>query len=76
MPQVISRHAHPKAPPDEDAEPVTYTGIDYLQLVAGAGQAGAGEQLRLSNIAGEDRTGHGDGTQDDPTGHDEQDEGR
>ncbi len=73
---MIGRHAHPKAPPDEDAEPVTYTGIDYLQLVAGAGQAGAGEQLRLSNIAGEDRTGHGDGTQDDPTGHDEQDEGR
>lgn len=57
VPQVIGRHAHPKAPPDEDPEPVTCTGIDYLSLVAGAGQADAGEQLRLSSIAGEDGTG-------------------
>jgi putative transposase len=76
VPQVIGRHAHPKAPPDEDPEPVTCTGIDYLALIAGAGQAGAGEQLRLSNIAGEDRTGHGDATQDDRAGHDEPEEGR
>ena len=51
MPQVIGRHAHPKAPPDEDPEPVTYTGIDYLGLVAGTGQASDGEQLRLANLA-------------------------
>ena len=51
VPQVIGRHAHPKAPPDEDPEPVTYTGIDYLGLVAGTGQASDGEQLRLANLA-------------------------
>jgi putative transposase len=61
VPQVIGRHAHPKAPPDEDPEPVTWTGIDYLGLIAGTGQAAAGEQLRLSNIAGDDGTGHQEG---------------
>jgi putative transposase len=55
-PQVIGRHAHPKAPPDEDPEPITYTGIDYLGLIAAAGQAAAGEQLRLTNIAGDGDT--------------------
>jgi len=57
VPQVIGRHAHPKAPPDEDPEPVGYTGIDYLGLIAAAGQAAAGEQLRLSNLAGDDGAG-------------------
>ncbi len=55
---MIGRHAHPKAPPDEDPEPVTWTGIDYLALIASTGQAAAGEQLRLSNIAGDDPAGH------------------
>ena len=50
-PQVIGRHAHPKAPPDEDPQPVGYTGIDYLALVAAAGQQAAGEQLRLSSLS-------------------------
>jgi putative transposase len=54
VPQVIGRHAHPKAPPDEDPEPVTYTGIDYLQLVAGAGQAALGQQLHLAALASQD----------------------
>src|SRR5487761_328955 len=54
VPQVIGRHAHPKAPPDEDPAPVHYTGIDYLGLVAAAGQdAAAGPRLRLSNLAGD-----------------------
>jgi putative transposase len=70
VPQVIGRHAHPKAPPDEDPAPVGYTGVDYLGLVAAAGQAAAGEQLRLSNLdSGDDqqqqpgpgRHGTGDG---------------
>ena len=51
LPQVIGRHAHPKAPPGEDPEPVTYTGIDYLALIAGAGHAASGDQLRLANLA-------------------------
>jgi putative transposase len=62
VPQVIGRHAHPKAPPDEDPEPVTWTGIDYLQLVAGAGQAALGQRLHLAALAGGDqadgRAGH------------------
>jgi putative transposase len=50
VPQVIGRHAHPKAPPDEDPEPVTWTGIDYLGLVADAGQAGLGQRLNLAGL--------------------------
>ena len=72
VPQVIGRHAHPKAPPDEDPEPVTWTGIDYLALIAGTGQdAAAGDRLHLSNIADGDGTGDDDGT-----GHEEQEEGQ
>ncbi len=65
VPQVIGRHAHPKAPPDEDPAPVEYTGIDYLALIAATGQAAAGEQLRLSNIAGDDPAGHQENKQED-----------
>ena len=61
VPQVIGRHAHPKAPPDEDPEPVTYTGIDYLALIAGDGQQDRGEQLHLASIDG---TGPGTSPQD------------
>ena len=42
VPQVIGRHAHPKAPPDDDPAPAALTGIDYLQLVDLHGQAGQG----------------------------------
>ena len=79
VPQVIGRHAHPKAPPDEDPEPVTWTGIDYLALVAGTGQDAAGERLHLANIAaghdGDGTPGDG-GTGDDGTGQDEQEDGQ
>ena len=80
VPQVIGRHAHPKAPPDEDPEPVEYTGIDYLALIAGTGQAAAaGERLHLANIAaghdGDGTPGDG-GTGDDGTGQDEQEDGQ
>jgi putative transposase len=54
VPQIIGRHAHPKAPPDEDPEPVAYTGIDYLGLIAGAGQDASAGRLHLSNITGGD----------------------
>ena len=50
LPQVIGRHAHPKAPPDEDPEPVTCTGIDYLRLVTDADQAALGQQLNLAGL--------------------------
>jgi putative transposase len=70
VPQVIGRHAHPKAPPDEDPQPVQYTGIDYLALVAGTGQAAAGgDRLHLANITDGDSTRHDGGT-----GHGEQQE--
>jgi len=71
VPQVIGRHAHPKAPPDEDPQPVEYTGIDYLALIAGTGQDAAGDRLHLANIAGDDDAGP-----DDRDGHDEQEDGQ
>ncbi len=50
VPQVIGRHAHPKAPPDEDPAPAALTGIDYLQLITDADQAALGEQLNLAAL--------------------------
>jgi len=50
VPQVIGRHAHPKAPPDEDPGPRDLTGIDYLRLVADADDAALGGRLRLSAL--------------------------
>ena len=51
VPQVIGRHAHPKAPPDEDdPAPAALTGIDYLQLVADADTAALGGQLHLAAL--------------------------
>jgi putative transposase len=51
VPQVIGRHAHPKAPPDEDGPaPAELTGIDYLQLVADADAAALAGELRLSAL--------------------------
>ncbi|MGH3122807.1 MAG: DDE-type integrase/transposase/recombinase [Streptosporangiaceae bacterium] len=61
VPQIIGRHAHPKAPPDEDPEPVQYTGIDYLGLVAGAGQDALGQRLHLAALAGKDQAAVRDG---------------
>ena len=58
VPQVIGRHAHPKAPPDEDPPPAALTGIDYLQLIAGTDQDALGEQL---NLAALDDEAPGDG---------------
>jgi len=50
-PQVIGRHAHPKAPPDEDDPPAAeLTGIDYLRLVADADGAALADRLRLSAL--------------------------
>ena len=50
VPQVIGRHAHPKAPPDEDPAPAALSGIDYLQLVADADHAALGELLNLAAL--------------------------
>jgi putative transposase len=57
VPQVIGRHAHPKAPPDEDPAPAALTGIDYLQLVTDADQAALGEQLNLAALDDSDDPG-------------------
>ena len=56
-PQVIGRHAHPKAPPDDDPAPAALTGIDYLQLVTDADAAALGEQLNLAAL--DDSGDHG-----------------
>ena len=57
IPQVIGRHAHPKAPPDEDPAPAALTGIDYLQLVTDADAAALGEQLNLAALDDSDDPG-------------------
>jgi putative transposase len=62
VPQVTGRHAHPKAPPDEDPAPAAPAGIDYLQLVTDAGQAAPGEQLNLAAL-------HDSGDHDAPGPH-------
>jgi putative transposase len=50
IPQVIGRHAHPKAPPDEDPPPAALTGIDYLQLIADADAGALCGQLNLAAL--------------------------
>jgi putative transposase len=65
VPQVIGRHAHPKAPPDEDPAPAALTGIDYLQLIADADQAALGEQLNLAALD-DTAPGGGDSSQEEP----------
>ena len=51
VPQHIGRHAHPKAPPDHEPEPITPTGIDYIQLLADADRAETGARLHLAHLA-------------------------
>jgi putative transposase len=64
VPQVIGRHAHPKAPPDEDDPPaLKLTGTDYLGLVCGADSAALAGRLRLSAL---------DDSKDQDDGKDEQ----
>jgi putative transposase len=75
VPQVIGRHAHPKAPPDEDPAPAALTGIDYLQLVTDADTAALGEQLNLAALIDNSQESGNPGTDD--AGHaGEQEDGR
>jgi putative transposase len=69
VPQVIGRHAPPKAPPDEDPPPAALTGIDYLQLIADADQAALAEQLNLAAL--DDSDDHG-GPGGEPGGQEEE----
>jgi putative transposase len=75
VPQVIGRHAHPKAPPDEDPAPAALTGIDYLQLVTDADTAALGEQLNLAALTDNSQDSGNPGADD--AGHaGEQEDGR
>jgi putative transposase len=69
VPQVIGRHAHPKAPPDEDPAPAALTGIDYLQLVTDADTAALGEQLNLAAL--DDSGDNGGGPDGEAAGQEE-----
>lgn len=51
VPQHIGRHAHPKAPPENEPEPITPTGIDYIQLLADADRAETSQRLNLAHLA-------------------------
>ena len=75
VPQVIGRHAHPKAPPDEDPAPAALTGIDYLQLITDADTAALGEQLNLAALT-DDAPDSGDPGPDDAGRAGGQEDGR
>ena len=51
VPEHIGRHAHPKAPPEAQPEPVTPTGIDFIALLDQAHQAETAGRLHLSHLA-------------------------
>lgn len=80
VPERISRHAHPKAPPEVEPEPIVATGIDFIQLLADAHHAETAGRLNLAHLAdGPEDTGTASGTgptsgQADTTGNDPQDQ--
>jgi putative transposase len=51
VPEHIGRHAHPKAPPEVEPEPVALTGVDYIALLAQADRAETAGRLYLSHLA-------------------------
>src|SRR5262245_4343626 len=51
VPEHIGRHAHPKAPPETEPEPITPTGIDYIRLLADADRAETRQRLNLAHLA-------------------------
>jgi putative transposase len=64
IPQVIGRHSHPKAPPEDgDPPPLKLTGTDYLGDIVGRDDSGSADRLRLSAL-------------DDSQDHDEDGEGK
>lgn len=51
VPQRIGRHAHPKAPPEVEPDPIRLTGIDYIKLLADADHADTTMRLNLAHLA-------------------------
>lgn len=51
VPQQIGRHAHPKAPPEIEPDPIALTGIDYIKLLADAEDADTTLRLNLAHLA-------------------------
>lgn len=51
VPQHIGRHAHPKAPPEVEPDPIALTGIDYIKLLADAEHADTSLRLNLAHLA-------------------------
>jgi putative transposase len=51
VPQRIGRHAHPKAPPEIEPDPIALTGIDYVKLLADADHADTSMRLNLAHLA-------------------------
>ncbi len=74
VPQHIGRHAHHKAPPEVEPEPVTPTGIDFIALLDQAHQAETAGRLHLSHLtdppepgpAGEPAHAHHDSAKEQP----------
>jgi putative transposase len=61
VPQVIGRHAHPKAKPEQpDVDPPSRSGIDYLQLLADRHEADLARRINYDALTDPGR--HGDDT--------------
>jgi putative transposase len=70
VPQVIGRHAHPKAKPEQpDADPPPPTGIDYLQLLADQHNDNLARRINYGALTNPNSVGAttGNAPADDPT---------
>jgi len=68
VPQQIGRHAHPKAPPEIEPDPITLTGIDYIKLITDAHHDQTSHRLHLAHL--DNQASAPDGDQATPTGPD------
>ena len=70
VPQVIGRHSHPKAKPEQpEAEPPPPTGIDYLQLLAGQHKANLARRINYGALSSSGAPDPADAHVTDPGGH-------
>lgn len=68
VPQQIGRHAHPKAPPEIEPDPIRLTGIDYIKLITDAHHDQTSQRLNLAHL--DHQASAPDGDQAAPTGQD------
>ncbi|GGU48335.1 DDE-type integrase/transposase/recombinase [Streptomyces violascens] len=57
LPHQVSRHAHPKATPENPAEPVPSTGIDYLKILEAEHSVRTAKGINYSSLMDTDQGG-------------------